>query len=176
AAEPSTSSVPQAAEVDKRAVACAKCQRLIRRQALWSHARVCPGELYAGAVANFAGNWVGNYPYFVVFNGLDQAWAAPEDPMMRTVRTGLMGMCSSISSDICSNGFRVLKTIRQSSEEVSQREDAAGYLEAAQRVIQRDGLVGLLGRGLETRLLVNVLQGTFFTILWKLIEEKLNQG
>ncbi|CAJ1338236.1 unnamed protein product, partial [Effrenium voratum] len=135
-----------------------------------------PGELYAGAVANFAGNWVGNYPYFVVFNGLDQAWAAPEDPMMRTVRTGLMGMCSSISSDICSNGFRVLKTIRQSSEEVSQREDAAGYLEAAQRVIQRDGLVGLLGRGLETRLLVNVLQGTFFTILWKLIEEKLNQG
>lgn len=127
-----------------------------------------PGELYAGAIANFAGNWVGNYPYFVVFNALDSAWTAPSDPMMRIVRTGLMGMCSSISSDTVSNSFRVLKTIRQSSEE------AEGYLEAAQRVIQRDGLTGLLGRGLETRLLVNVLQGTFFTIIWKLVEEKLN--
>ncbi|OLP90193.1 hypothetical protein AK812_SmicGene28268 [Symbiodinium microadriaticum] len=127
-----------------------------------------PGELYAGAIANFAGNWVGNYPYFVVFNALDSAWTAPSDPMMRIVRTGVMGMCSSITSDTVSNSFRVLKTIRQSSEE------AEGYLEAAQRVIQRDGLTGLLGRGLETRLLVNVLQGTFFTIIWKLVEEKLN--
>eukprot|EP00439_Symbiodinium_sp_Y106_P065116 s68_g10.t1 len=63
-----------------------------------------PGELYAGAIANFAGNWVGNYPYFVVFNALDSAWTAPSDPMMRIVRTGLMGMCSSISSDTLRGG------------------------------------------------------------------------
>lgn len=129
-----------------------------------------PGELYAGAIATFAANWVGNYPYFVVFNALDQAWLAPSDPTMRIVRTGVMGMCSSISSDTVSNSLRVLKTIRQSSEE------AEGYWESAQRVIQRDGIVGLLGRGLETRLLVNVLQGTFFTIVWKTVEEKLNSG
>lgn len=132
-----------------------------------------PGELYAGAIANFAANWVGNYPYFVVFNALDQAWSAPSDPTMRIVRTGVMGMCSSISSDTVSNSFRVLKTIRQSSEE------SEGYLESAQRVIERDGITGLLGRGLETRLLVNVLQGlqgTFFTIIWKSVEAKLNEG
>jgi len=129
-----------------------------------------PGELYAGAIANFAANWVGNYPYFVVFNALDQAWLAPSDQTMKIVRTGVMGMCSSISSDTVSNSFRVLKTIRQSSEE------SEGYLESAQRVIERDGLVGLLGRGLETRLLVNVLQGTFFTIIWKTVEAKLNEG
>eukprot|EP00913_Durusdinium_trenchii_P028209 g26444.t1 len=51
-----------------------------------------PGELYAGAIATFAANWVGNYPYFVVFNALDQAWLAPSDPTMRIVRTGVMGL------------------------------------------------------------------------------------
>lgn len=127
-------------------------------------------ELYAGAIANFAANWVGNYPYFVVFNALSEAWAAPDDAMLRVVRNGVLGMCSSISSDVASNSLRVLKTLRQSTTDPE-----LGYVEAAQRVMEKDGLLGLLGRGLETRLLVNVLQGTFFTIVWKLIEEALNK-
>mmetsp|Transcript_37350 Transcript_37350/g.67531 ORF Transcript_37350/g.67531 Transcript_37350/m.67531 type:complete len:278 (+) Transcript_37350:41-874(+) len=128
-----------------------------------------PGELYSGAVASFAGNWIGNYPYFAVFNILSESWAAPAEPMMKIVRNGVLGMCSSISSDVISNSFRVLKTVRQSSEE------SEGYVESAKRIVDRDGLVGLLGRGLETRLLVNVLQGTFFTIIWKLVEEQLTR-
>jgi len=126
------------------------------------------GELYAGAVANFAANWVGNFPYFSVFNTLSESWAVPEDPMQRIVRNGLIGMCASIASDIISNSLRVLKTLRQSSTDSDE-----GYLEAARRVIDQDGWWGLLGRGLETRLLTNVLQGSFFAIVWKLIEESL---
>lgn len=126
------------------------------------------GELYAGALANFAANWVGNFPYFSVFNALSEAWVAPEDPVMRIVRNGVIGMCSSISSDTVSNGLRVLKTLRQSSTDSSK-----GYVEAAREIIDKDGVWGLLGRGLETRLLVNILQGTFFAIAWKLIEENL---
>eukprot|EP00931_Biecheleriopsis_adriatica_P089553 TRINITY_DN63664_c0_g1_i1.p1 TRINITY_DN63664_c0_g1~~TRINITY_DN63664_c0_g1_i1.p1 ORF type:complete len:417 (-),score=83.24 TRINITY_DN63664_c0_g1_i1:28-1257(-) len=122
-------------------------------------------ELYAGSLANFVGNWIGNYPYFVVFNLLAETWAVPAESVLRILRNGVMGMVSSIASDFVSNSFRVLKTIRQSSEE------SESYLEFARRLLRRDGLFGLLGRGLETRLLVNVLQGTFFTIIWKLVEE-----
>lgn len=127
------------------------------------------GELYAGALASFAANWVGNYPYFVVFNVLSDSWIAPDDPAMRIVRNGVLGVCSSIASDVVSNSLRVLKTIRQSSRE------SESYLDSAKRVVDNEGFGGLLGRGLETRLLVNVLQGTFFTIIWKLVEEKLSQ-
>lgn len=127
-------------------------------------------ELYAGALATFAANWVGNFPYFAVFNSLSEAWPAPGDAAVRVVRNGVLGMCSSIASDTASNSLRVLKTLRQSSVD-----SEVGYVEAARRVLEKDGLLGLLGRGLETRLLVNILQGTFFTIVWKLIEENLGR-
>jgi len=129
-----------------------------------------PGELYAGAFASFAANWAGNFPYFAVFNSLSETWPAPDDTAARIVRNGVMGMCASGSSDIVSNSLRVLKTLRQSSADPEM-----GYLEAAKQVIEKDGLLGFLGRGLETRLLVNVLQGTFFTIVWKLIEDSLGR-
>jgi hypothetical protein len=43
-----------------------------------------------------------------------------------------------------------------------------GYLESARAVIATDGLRGLFGRGLKTRILANGLQGLMFSILWKL--------
>lgn len=129
-----------------------------------------PTELYAGAIANFAANWAGNFPYFAVFNTLSEAWGVPADSTMRIVRNGLLGMVASICSDVVSNSLRVLKTLRQSDPDRS-----VGYWEAAQKVIKKDGIVGLFGRGLETRILVNILQGSFFAILWKLIEESLAQ-
>lgn len=128
------------------------------------------GELYAGAVASFAASWVGNFPYFAVFNTLSEAWPAPSDQALRIIRNGVLGMSGSITSDCASNSLRVLKTMRQSSPDPSM-----GYLEAAQTIIKKDGVLGLLGRGLETRLLVNVLQGTFFTIVWKLIEDYISR-
>ena len=40
------------------------------------------------------------------------------------------------------------------------------------QVIDEDGVTGLLGRGLQTRLLVNALQGTIFAVLWKYFEQR----
>lgn len=40
--------------------------------------------------------------------------------------------------------------------------------EAVQLVVREDGISGLLGRGLPTRILSNGLQGLLFSILWKL--------
>lgn len=56
----------------------------------------------------------------------------------------------------------MVKTYRQ------VHERRVGYVEAAQAVIATDGLRGLFGRGLKTRILANGLQGLMFSILWKL--------
>lgn len=37
-----------------------------------------------------------------------------------------------------------------------------------QEVIAKDGLIGLFGRGLKTKILANGLQGLMFTVLWRL--------
>ena len=43
-------------------------------------------------------------------------------------------------------------------------------------MLDRDGVRGLFGRGLQTRLLTNGLQASIFTVLWKLIEEELSKS
>jgi hypothetical protein len=56
----------------------------------------------------------------------------------------------------------VLKTYRQVNA------TRIGYTDAARAVIAADGLKGLFGRGLKTRILANGLQGIMFSVLWKL--------
>ena len=41
-----------------------------------------------------------------------------------------------------------------------------------QNVIEEDGLAGLFGRGLKTRILANGVQGLMFSVLWKYFDEK----
>lgn len=126
------------------------------------------GELYAGASANFVANWIGNYPYFVVFNTLSHLVPIPAHPALRIVRFGVIGMCGTMTSDTVSNSLRVLKTVRQSMADPSM-----GYMGVAREIIRKDGLWGLFGRGLETRLLVNLMQGTLFTIVWRLVQDRM---
>ena len=47
-------------------------------------------ELYAGALANFGANWLGNYPWFATYNTL-QASIPPAQGTMRFARNGLIG-------------------------------------------------------------------------------------
>lgn len=44
-------------------------------------------------------------------------------------------------------------------------------VEAAKEIIRTEGVKGLLGRGLPTRLLANGLQGLLFSVLWKLFSD-----
>jgi len=76
-----------------------------------------------------------------------------------------MGFTSSVISDTISNSIRVIKTTRQTHEQ------KVSYVEAAKQVIAKDGVLGLFGRGLSTRIIANGLQGLLFSVLWRLIDD-----
>ena len=118
--------------------------------------------MWYGALATAAATFVGHYPWFGTYNFLDKALPPPTNLGEKLLRQALIGFCASVVSDTISNSLRVVKTYRQVNE------TRIGYFAAAEAVIATDGLRGLLGRGLKTRILANGLQGLMFSILWKL--------
>ena len=40
-------------------------------------------------------------------------------------------------------------------------------MKCANIIIEKDGVIGLFGRGLKTRILANGLQGMMFSVMWK---------
>jgi len=42
-------------------------------------------------------------------------------------------------------------------------------------VVEADGLIGLFGRGLQTRIVANGCQGLVFTALWKALEDAISE-
>ncbi len=49
--------------------------------------------------------------------------------------------------------------------------ETVSYLTIAKKVIAEEGITGLMGRGLKTKILANGLQGLMFSVLWKYIDE-----
>ncbi|KAI8670482.1 hypothetical protein NCS57_00519500 [Fusarium keratoplasticum] len=122
------------------------------------------GSLWWGAFATAAATFVGHYPWFATYNFLSEVIAEPaKHPLFWwLLRLAFIGFCASIVSDSISNSLRVVKTYRQVND------TKVSYGEAARAVVVQDGITGLLGRGLKTRILANGLQGILFSILWKL--------
>ncbi|KAH7122011.1 mitochondrial carrier domain-containing protein [Dactylonectria estremocensis] len=122
------------------------------------------GSLWWGALATAAATFVGHYPWFATYNLLtDIISEPPKHPLAWwLLRLAFIGFCASIVSDSVSNSLRVVKTYRQVNE------TKVSYSEAAHSIVRQDGLVGLFGRGLKTRILANGMQGLMFSILWKL--------
>ena len=105
---------------------------------------------------------MGHYPWFGTYNYLDANLPKPGNLGEKLLRQAFIGFSASAISDTVSNSLRVVKTYRQ------VHETRIGYMAAAEAVIAQDGLRGLLGRGLKTRILANGLQGLMFSVLWKL--------
>lgn len=127
---------------------------------------VGPQTLFSGALAAAAATFVGHYPWFFVYNYLSEKLPRSNDFATKLARSALIGFCASAVSDTCSNSIRVIKVYKQANTE------AISYPEAVKRVIKEDGLAGLFGRGLSTKIIANGLQGLMFSVLWKLIDEK----
>jgi len=126
-------------------------------------------SLWFGALATAAATFVGNYPWFATYNYLQEALPKQDSRGLELFRQAFIGFCATLTSDTVSNSLRVVKTYRQ----VHERE--VGYLTAAKDVVAADGLLGLFGRGLKTRLIANGCQGVMFSVLWKLFMDLWNK-
>jgi len=100
--------------------------------------------------------------WFGTYNQLDKSLPPPTTLGQQILRQAFIGFVASVVSDTISNSLRVVKTYRQVNE------TRIGYFDAARTVIATDGLRGLFGRGLKTRIIANGAQGLMFSILWKL--------
>lgn len=122
-----------------------------------------PSVLFHGAVASATATAAGHYPWYTTYNYLCTIIPEyKESLMLKLSRSAAIGFTASVVSDTVSNSFRVIKTARQASKET------VTYAGVVRSIIRKDGVRGLLGRGLKTRLLTNVLQGTMFSVCWKL--------
>lgn len=147
-----------------------------------------PSVLYNGAIASVLATIVGHYPWFFTYNSLSDVLPtaqelhqmASTDPdtlyamlgqvderLLSLLRGAIIGVAASSASDICSNSLRVLKTVRQTSVDSSEEGKNFSYISAAKEIVEAEGWNGLLGRGLQTRLLANAVQGALFSVLYK---------
>jgi len=158
-----------------------------------------PSPLYNGALAQAAATAAGHFPWFLTYNyvdGLLPMVTAQDDLLLSLARSALLGLCASSVSDVTSNSLRVIKTTKQTArlgssagdkETFSATEEGEGtietsegkkqngedlsYGEVVQMILKTDGVVGLFGRGLQTRLLTNAIQGSLFSILFKYFQQ-----
>ena len=122
-----------------------------------------PTVLFHGSMASATATMAGHYPWYTTYNYLTRIIPDyKEQVVLSLTRSAAIGFCASIVSDTISNSFRVVKTARQAAKQ------SMTYSQVVRSIVQKDGVTGLLGRGLKTRLLTNCIQGVTFSVLWKL--------
>jgi hypothetical protein len=141
-----------------------------------------PSALYQGAVASAAATAVGHFPWFLTYNFLNDVIpevTASDDLLLSLARSAFLGFAASCVSDISSNSLRVIKTTKQTARLGSRDDLRVGgekaedlsYPQIVKSIIEQDGLAGLFGRGLQTRLITNSIQGAAFSVLWRYFQQ-----
>lgn len=125
--------------------------------------------LYHGSMGAFGATVIGHFPWFYTYNFLSEKIPKPEEgeTLKKLSRYAVIGFSSSLVSDSISNSARVVKTTRQTNT-VSK-----SYIEIVKEIVKKDGILGLMNRGLKTKILSNGVQGLMFTVIWKSLEERL---
>lgn len=130
------------------------------------------GVLWHGSIGAMSATFVGHYPWFFTYNYLQENLPKVDkkkDGLPKYLaRNAVIGFCSSAVSDTCSNSVRVIKTTIQTST------TPIGYGEALSMVVKKDGVSGLLFRGLVTKIISNGCQGILFSVLWRLGQDYMN--
>jgi hypothetical protein len=117
---------------------------------------------------------VGHFPWFLTYNFLDGSIpevSASDDLLLSLARSAFLGLCASCVSDTASNSLRVIKTTKQTAQLGTDSESELSYPEVVTMILETDGLAGLFGRGLQTRLLTNAVQGSIFSVLWRFFQQ-----
>lgn len=124
--------------------------------------------LWHGSMGACASTFIGHYPWFLTYNTL--TGYLPEYDRKTNLsaflaRNAFIGFSASAISDTCSNSIRILKTYKQSSKK------SITYYKVVNDIIIKDGLYGLMFRGLNTKIISNGIQGLMFNVIWKLVQE-----
>ena len=122
--------------------------------------------LFHGSSGLVTSCFFGHYFWYGTFNALDARSPQYADLLPTLARNAAVGFCASAVADTATNSIRVLKTYRQTSA------TPVTYGDAARAIIALDGVGGLLGRGLVTRLMSNGVQAALFSATWKFLEKK----
>jgi hypothetical protein len=119
-------------------------------------------SLYNGSAASFSGTVIGHFPWFYTYNYLQENMPHrnSDSSVVTFFRSGTIGFLSSASSDIVSNSVRVLKISKQTSERGSS------YSSIVKDIVKKDNVSGLFLRGLQTKLLLNGIQGFVFVVVF----------
>ena len=124
-------------------------------------------QLWNGALGATVATFLGHYPWFATNNWLEST-VPPAAGRVRTLaRRASIGFCSSVVSDFVSNSTRVVKTFVQTSDV------PVTYVEAATFILNRDGVAGLLWRGLAAKILCNGLSSVLFSVIWKSMMDRM---
>jgi hypothetical protein len=128
--------------------------------------------LYHGCLANGLITLIGHYPWFLTHNYLNKYIPYYEDNLVKNlIRNCFIGFVSSMISDTISNGLRVVKTYKQTSEK------SKSYKESINEIVsnKNGGMKELFTRGLTIRLITNGIQGIMFNVMWKYFDNKKNK-
>lgn len=123
------------------------------------------GSYYAGALGSMFATLVGHYPWFVTNNFLEVKLPQAKSRRGILARRAFIGFCSSLASDCVANSVRVVKTVAQTNPRL-------GYFGALTLILDKDGIQGLLFRGLAAKIVANAISSILFSILWKMIMAK----
>lgn len=124
-----------------------------------------PLVMWHGSLAAASATAVGHFPWFYTFNLLQSIIPQQTVAYRKLLRNALIGFSASVVSDSISNSLRVVKTTRQTYGQT------ISYAAVVRQIVSQDGVMGLLGRGLKTRLITNGIQGLMFSVLWKYFME-----
>jgi hypothetical protein len=127
------------------------------------------GVLWEGALGTMSATWLGHYPWFLTYNQLNAIVPDSYTGMAKLGRNASIGFCASFVSDCVSNGIRVITTAKQTAAV------SVGYMATAKGIIATDGLWGLLGRGLGTKIVSNGLSAMLFSVLWRYLQQKMRE-
>jgi len=122
--------------------------------------------LFHGALALSGSSFIGHYFWYGVYNAADAQLPVPTDLLPRLARNAVVGFAASAVSDTATNAIRVLKTYRQANER------HISYPDAFREITATEGILGLWGRGLGTRILANGVQAAMFSAAWKYLQQK----
>lgn len=131
--------------------------------------RTNPSTLWRGTIGAMSSTCIGHFAWFYTNNQLRESLPCLEVLYGQHMRNALIGFMSSVVADGSCNALRVLKVVRQTSPK------SLTYPQAAAEIVAVDGIFGLLGRGLQSRILVSGAQGSLFTVCWRAISERMER-